>query len=614
MNDTNDSSTSRYVRLFRAIHAASGRLLTRSERVRWMFPVCVAVAAILATVLSFFMGRNQSIWFDEGYSLLICGRSWRDMLALTAVDVHPPLYYVALKLWMNLVGGDVPLMRLLGCLFLGACIAAMALLLRRMFGTRVTMLCLPVLTVGVFALRFGYELRMYSLASLLSVFGTYALLRAVDDSPMFATASAGAGKNIRVDEDARLAANTTGNDGFAVPEEHTGKSRLRWWVIYGVIVALGMYTLYLTALIWMTHVIWLTCLACRVVHRSRASLVSVGGQDRREGVPKRYRAWRWVFVYVFSVILYVPWMPFLINQMSHPALPPVTRQLNMAQMASIYSAMMVGLPEKNIPALVSLILMCIVAGIAVLLAKFHFRSSLTGRSLSMLSLLYALFGFPVMSMALYSSVKELIMHGSGFFSIRYCSLLCMFFYAALAAIFALGIAYRGNRKSVPIRSETTSAEGTMTELHVRIISAVTYAITLAVLTAGVASLWSLGNFNYDSSSVPASRQLSSQVTCSREHPVVAVNEYAYIEAAYYYRDCRYYRFYDSGNVSERGGYAPLRGSGAQLRNVNDLTGAEGFTLLTNRKTMYGGISSDQFIRDSIIMEHDNVAVKYHLRH
>ena len=115
------------------------------------------------------------------------------------------------------------------------------------------------------------------------------------------------------------------------------------------------------------------------------------------------------------------------------------------------------------------------------------------------------------------------------------------FYAALAATFALGIAYRGNRKSVPIRSETTSAEGTMTELHVRIISAVTYAITLAVLTAGVASLWSLGNFNYDSSSVPASRQLSSQVTCSREHPVVAVNEYAYIEAAYYYRDCRYYR-------------------------------------------------------------------------
>lgn len=614
MNDTNDSSTSRYVRLFRAIHAASGRLLTRSERVRWMFPVCVAVAAILATVLSFFMGRNQSIWFDEGYSLLICGRSWRDMLALTAVDVHPPLYYVALKLWMNLVGGDMPLMRLLGCLFLGACIAAMALLLRRMFGTRVTMLCLPVLTVGVFALRFGYELRMYSLASLLSVFGTYALLRAVDDSRCLlqpAPARVRTSESTRMQGWPRIRREMTDSQFL---RNIRGKSRLRWWVIYGVIVALGMYTLYLTALIWMTHVIWLTCLACRVVHRSRASLVSVGGQDRREDVPKRYRAWRWVFVYVFSVILYVPWMPFLINQMSHPALPPVTRQLNMAQMASIYSAMMVGLPEKNIPALVSLILMCIVAGIAVLLAKFHFRSSLTGRSLSMLSLLYALFGFPVMSMALYSSVKELIMHGSGFFSIRYCSLLCMFFYAALAATFALGIAYRGNRKSVPIRSETTSAEGTMTELHVRIISAVTYAITLAVLTAGVASLWSLGNFNYDSSSVPASRQLSSQVTCSREHPVVAVNEYAYIEAAYYYRDCRYYRFYDSGNVSERGGYAPLRGSGAQLRNVNDLTGAEGFTLLTNRKTMYGGISSDQFIRDSIIMEHDNVAVKYHLRH
>lgn len=600
---------------FHTIHAAARRLLARSERARWIFPVCVAIAASLATILSFLMGRNQSIWFDEGYSLLICRRSWQDMLALTAVDVHPPLYYAVLKLWMGLVGGDVPLMRLLGCLFLGACIAVMALLLRRMFGRRVALLCLPALVVGVFALRFGYELRMYSLASLISVFGTYALLRAVDDSPMLAVAGAGADKSIRVDDGARRDAGLMGNDDATVSGKgQTERYRLRWWVVYGVTVALGMYTLYLTALIWGTHVVWLAWLTCRVVRRSRVSLLLVDCHNGREATSKRYWTWRWIFVYVFSVVLYTPWMPFLLNQMSHPGLPLVTRQLNMAQMASIYSAMMVGLPEKNIPALVSLILLCIVTGVAVLLAEFHFRRLLTVRSLSMLSLLFALFVFPLTLMALYSSVKELIMNGSGFFSIRYCSLLCMFFYAALAATFALGATHYEKSGGACVRGNAMSVDGMTVELRVRLISVVAYAVSLAVLAGGVVSLWSIGNFNYDSSSVPASRQLRSQITCSRKHPVVAVDEYTYIEAAYYYRDCRYYRFYDSGDVSERGGYAPLRGSEAQLRNISDLAGAEDFTLLTNKRSMYGDIYFDRFVEGSVIMEHDNVAVKYHFRH
>lgn len=66
----------------------------------WLAMVMTAVFALL----SFVIGLNQSIWFDEAYSVNLAQRSVGEIISLTAVDVHPPLYYLFLKVWGEIFG------------------------------------------------------------------------------------------------------------------------------------------------------------------------------------------------------------------------------------------------------------------------------------------------------------------------------------------------------------------------------------------------------------------------------------------------------------------------------------------------------------------------------
>lgn len=49
-------------------------------------------------------GRENSLWIDEVYTLLLSFRPWGEMVHLTALDNHPPLYYGLLKVWIGLGG------------------------------------------------------------------------------------------------------------------------------------------------------------------------------------------------------------------------------------------------------------------------------------------------------------------------------------------------------------------------------------------------------------------------------------------------------------------------------------------------------------------------------
>ncbi|MGB4978762.1 MAG: hypothetical protein WBR35_18665, partial [Anaerolineae bacterium] len=46
----------------------------------------------------------QPLWWDEGYSVWFATHTLGDMLALTAQDIHPPLYYALLHAWIALLG------------------------------------------------------------------------------------------------------------------------------------------------------------------------------------------------------------------------------------------------------------------------------------------------------------------------------------------------------------------------------------------------------------------------------------------------------------------------------------------------------------------------------
>ena len=41
---------------------------------------------------------NNSIWLDEAFSMSMIQQNFGEMIYNTAIDVHPPLYYIILKI------------------------------------------------------------------------------------------------------------------------------------------------------------------------------------------------------------------------------------------------------------------------------------------------------------------------------------------------------------------------------------------------------------------------------------------------------------------------------------------------------------------------------------
>ncbi len=73
---------------------------------------------------------DRSLWFDEAFSWRLISFSWTEMIARARQDVHPPLYYIILKLWTGLLGDSVLVMRLLSVAWFGIALGMAYLLCR----------------------------------------------------------------------------------------------------------------------------------------------------------------------------------------------------------------------------------------------------------------------------------------------------------------------------------------------------------------------------------------------------------------------------------------------------------------------------------------------------
>ena len=46
----------------------------------------------------------QSLWYDEGVSVFLARQNIDQLVVHTAGDIHPPLYYIFLHVWLKLAG------------------------------------------------------------------------------------------------------------------------------------------------------------------------------------------------------------------------------------------------------------------------------------------------------------------------------------------------------------------------------------------------------------------------------------------------------------------------------------------------------------------------------
>ena len=224
--------------------------------------IAVLIAALVAFVtVTLFNVTNAAIWFDEAFSSYLIQFSYADVARYTATDVHPPLYYWVLKAWTELFGTAEFGLRTLSILFAAAAIIVTFFLARRLFGRKVAIVSLLFLVLSPMLVRYSDEARMYTMAAFIVMSATYALVKARE------------------------------------------AKQKRWWVVYGVLVGLGMWTHYFTALIWLAHWAW-------------HAWDSYGKGISFKSWFKNFFNKNWVLAYAVAVVVYSPWLYFMIKQLT----------------------------------------------------------------------------------------------------------------------------------------------------------------------------------------------------------------------------------------------------------------------------------------------------------
>lgn len=132
---------------------------------------------LLALALRLACLTFQPLWWDEGWSLYFATTGVGTLLELTAVDIHPPLYYLLLHLWIELFGPGLFSVRLLSVLIGTATVPLLYATGRRLLGERGGLLAAFLLAVSPFHVYYSQEVRMYAFVAFLGLLTLYSVLR-----------------------------------------------------------------------------------------------------------------------------------------------------------------------------------------------------------------------------------------------------------------------------------------------------------------------------------------------------------------------------------------------------------------------------------------------------
>ncbi|MBI4496864.1 MAG: glycosyltransferase family 39 protein [Chloroflexi bacterium] len=144
-----------------------------------LLPARALLPALVATLLGFglrvFRLGEQSLWYDEAFSVLLAVRPLPSIVAGTALDTMPPLYYLLLHAW-GLPAGDF-WVRFPSAFFGTLTVPLTFAVGTRLLGPRVGLLAALITAVAPFQVFFGQEARMYGLLGALSLLTVYWFLR-----------------------------------------------------------------------------------------------------------------------------------------------------------------------------------------------------------------------------------------------------------------------------------------------------------------------------------------------------------------------------------------------------------------------------------------------------
>jgi len=223
---------------------------------------------------------NESIWLDEATSILIARMGLRSVVAWTAADIHPPLYYFALHFWLGF-GESEFAVRALSAMFGVWTIVIVYALARELFDSDVGLLSALLLALSPMHIWYSQEARMYPMVTTWSLLASYSLVLALRSSA-----------EPRAGRFAALLGTQT-----------------RYWLGYLLFSVLALYTHYFALFVVLFQNLFVLYWLWR--HRAGWSTSPAQNAGRSTG------PWRtWLLIELLIALLFLPWVPVVYRQVS----------------------------------------------------------------------------------------------------------------------------------------------------------------------------------------------------------------------------------------------------------------------------------------------------------
>jgi len=137
-----------------------------------VFIVCLALRMAFIT--------QKNLWFDEVFSWHLSLDSFYEIIVRTSNDIHPPLFYFTLKIWIFVFGDSVAAMRLLSALLTSSSVFFLYFVSKRYLEPSKAMLVILLYSVSPLNLYYGQEVRMAAMNLFLNLGSVYFLLKLMD--------------------------------------------------------------------------------------------------------------------------------------------------------------------------------------------------------------------------------------------------------------------------------------------------------------------------------------------------------------------------------------------------------------------------------------------------
>jgi hypothetical protein len=236
------------------------RLLKRAPEWVRIGGVLLLLSLVALWVRTRYVGGQ--FWMDEGITVGISSHSLTSIPGILRMDGSPPLFYMLLHFWMQLVGNGEAATHWLSEIFAALTIPTGYWAGRTIGGKRAALMCATLFAFNAFLDYYSVETRMYTLMALLGLLATIGFI-----------------------------------NGFVY-------RRRVYVILFSVSLALMFYT----------HAWAIYFSAGSVV--SVAVLWKISGEEIRKGLIKDA-----LMAYVAAVVVFLPWLPNFIFQAIHTAAP-----------------------------------------------------------------------------------------------------------------------------------------------------------------------------------------------------------------------------------------------------------------------------------------------------